>query len=83
MGCDIFGHNCDAIRALDIIAGTPRLMQVDIFMDCQAAIIALTSPKSQSRQYLLTTFHVLLTRLLRVWCTLQIKLHWVPVLYHP
>ncbi|KAJ7189406.1 hypothetical protein B0H12DRAFT_1040159, partial [Mycena haematopus] len=33
-----------AILALDIVAATPRLTDVDVFMDCQPAIIALSAP---------------------------------------
>ncbi|KAJ7301872.1 hypothetical protein DFH08DRAFT_653642, partial [Mycena albidolilacea] len=71
---------CGAILALDIIANTPRLTDVDIFMDCQPAITALASPspKPQPGQYLLATFHVLLTCLLHVCRTLKLRLHWVP-----
>ncbi|KAF7372169.1 hypothetical protein MVEN_00076000 [Mycena venus] len=69
---------CGAILALDIIAGTPRLTNVDLFMDCQPAIIALSSPKPQPGQYLLAAFHALLGRLLRARRTLKIRIHWVP-----
>jgi ribonuclease HI len=69
---------CGAILALDIIASTPCLTDVDIFMDCQPAITALASPKSQPGQYLLATFHFLLARLLRMCRTLKLRLHWVP-----
>ncbi|KAJ6566208.1 hypothetical protein B0H19DRAFT_1257474 [Mycena capillaripes] len=50
----------EAILALDIIAGIPRLIDVNIFMDCQSVIAALSSPKPQSSQYLLHTFHAFL-----------------------
>lgn len=59
-------------------AFTPRLTDVDVFMDCQPAIIAPTAPKPQSGQYLLATFHVILARLLRKRGTLKVRLHWVP-----
>jgi ribonuclease HI len=69
---------CGAILALDIIASTPRLTDVDVFIDCQPAIAALTSPKPQPGQYLLAAFHAILGRLLRARHTLQIRIHWVP-----
>jgi ribonuclease HI len=67
-----------AILALDIVGSIPRLREVDIFMDCQPAIHALTSPKPQPGQYLLVLFHTLLRRLNRTRSTLQVRLHWVP-----
>jgi ribonuclease HI len=67
-----------AILALDIIAATPRLTDVDILIDCQPAITALAAPKPQPGQYLLAAFHAVLARLLRVRRTLKIRLHWVP-----
>ncbi|KAK7012463.1 hypothetical protein R3P38DRAFT_3588267 [Favolaschia claudopus] len=69
---------CGAILALDIIADTPRLTDVDIFLDCQPALSALSSPKSQPGQYLLATFHAVLGRLLRTRRTLKVRLRWVP-----
>jgi ribonuclease HI len=54
-----------AILALDIVATIPQLTDVDLFMDCQPAIHALTSPKAQPGQYLPILFHTLLRRLLR------------------
>ncbi|KAJ7659008.1 hypothetical protein B0H17DRAFT_873695, partial [Mycena rosella] len=66
------------ILALDIIKDTPRLTDVDIFTDCQPAIIALSDPKAQPGQYLLATFHSLLLRLLRARPTLKVRMHWVP-----
>ncbi|KAJ7356779.1 hypothetical protein DFH08DRAFT_655242, partial [Mycena albidolilacea] len=69
---------CGAILALDIIAGTPRLTDADVFIDCQPAIAALASPKPQPGQYLLATFHAILARLLRARRTLRIRIHWVP-----
>ncbi|KAK6995564.1 hypothetical protein R3P38DRAFT_2800752 [Favolaschia claudopus] len=69
---------CGAILALDIIADIPRLTDVDIFLDCQPAIIALASPKPQPGQYLLAAFHAILARLLRTRRTLKIRLRWVP-----
>ncbi|KAK7035043.1 hypothetical protein R3P38DRAFT_2518860, partial [Favolaschia claudopus] len=41
---------CGAILALDIVADIPRLTDVDIFLDCQPAIAALSSPKTQPAQ---------------------------------
>jgi ribonuclease HI len=67
-----------AILALDIVKGTPRLTSIDIFTDCQPAIIALAAPKPQPGQYLLNTFHTLHRRLLRARPTLRIRIHWVP-----
>jgi ribonuclease HI len=67
-----------AILALDIVASTPRAREVDIFMDCQPAITALTAPKPQPGQYLIATFHAVLRRLLRARATLKVRLHWVP-----
>jgi ribonuclease HI len=67
-----------AILALDIIKGTPHLTDVDIFTDCQPAIIALAAPKPQPGQYLLAAFHTLHRRLLRARPTLKVWLHWVP-----
>jgi ribonuclease HI len=67
-----------AILALDIIKGTPRLTSVDIFTDCQPAIIALSAPKPQPGQYLIAAFHLLHRRLLRARPTLKVRLHWVP-----
>ncbi|KAF7372611.1 hypothetical protein MVEN_00124100 [Mycena venus] len=69
---------CGAILALDIIAGMPRLTDVDVFIDCQPAIAALASPKSQPGQYLLAAFHAILAHLLHARRTLQIRIHWVP-----
>jgi ribonuclease HI len=69
---------CGAIFTLDIIASTPCLTDINIFMDCQPPITVLASPKSQPGQYLLTTFYVLLARLLCVHHTLKLRLHWVP-----
>jgi ribonuclease HI len=69
---------CGAILALDIIAGTPRLTDTNIFIDCQPAILALASPKPQPGQYLLAAFHAILARLLRMRRTLKIRIHWVP-----
>jgi ribonuclease HI len=68
-----------AILALDIIGSTPRLTSADIFMDCQPAIIALSSaPKPQPGQYLIEAFHAAHRRLLRARKSLEIRLHWVP-----
>ncbi|KAF7354484.1 putative RNA-directed DNA polymerase from transposon X-element [Mycena venus] len=67
-----------AILALDIVGSISRLREVDIFMDCQPAIQALTSPKPQPGQYLFALFHTLLRRLHRARSTLQVRLHWVP-----
>ncbi|KAK7002023.1 hypothetical protein R3P38DRAFT_3215776 [Favolaschia claudopus] len=64
--------------ALDIIADIPRLTDVDIFLDCQPAIIAHSSSKPQPGQYLLATFHAVLGRLQRTRRTLRIRLRWVP-----
>ncbi|KAK7021660.1 hypothetical protein R3P38DRAFT_2780859 [Favolaschia claudopus] len=69
---------CGAILALDIIADIPRLTDVDIFLDCQPAIIALSSPKPQPGQYLFSAFHAILSRLQRTRRTLRIRLRWVP-----
>ncbi|KAF7372603.1 hypothetical protein MVEN_00123200 [Mycena venus] len=69
---------CGAILALDIIAGTPRLTDVDLFMDCQPTIHAISSPRSQPGQYLLAAFHALLGRLSDKHRTLRIRIHWVP-----
>ncbi|KAK7007234.1 hypothetical protein R3P38DRAFT_3212925 [Favolaschia claudopus] len=69
---------CGAILALDIIADIPRLTDVDIFRDCQPAIVALSSPKPQPGQYLLAAFHAVLARILRTRRTLKIRLRWVP-----
>ncbi|KAJ6529337.1 hypothetical protein B0H19DRAFT_908272, partial [Mycena capillaripes] len=69
---------CGAILALDIIANTPRLTDVDVFIDCQPAIAALASPKPQPGQYLLAAFHATLARLLRARRTIQLRIHWVP-----
>jgi ribonuclease HI len=69
---------CGAILALDIIAGTPRLTEADVFIDCQPAIAALASPKAQPGQYLLAAFHAILARLFRARRTLRIRIHWVP-----
>jgi ribonuclease HI len=66
------------ILALDIIKTTPRLTDVDIFMDCQPAIIAISAPKPQPGQYLVSTFHDVLRRLLSARRSLKICLHWVP-----
>jgi ribonuclease HI len=57
---------CGAILALDIVTGTPPLTSVDVFMDCQPAITALSSPKTQPGKYLLAAFHALLARLCQV-----------------
>ncbi|KAJ6614991.1 ribonuclease H-like domain-containing protein, partial [Mycena sp. CBHHK59/15] len=67
-----------AILALDIIKGTPRLTEVDIFTDCQPAIIALASPHPQPGQYLLALFHTHHRRLLRARPALKVRIHWVP-----
>jgi ribonuclease HI len=69
---------CGAILALDIVAGTPRLTSVDVFMDCQPAIIALSSPKTQPGKYLLAAFQALRARLCRARRTLKVRIHWVP-----
>ncbi|KAF7372264.1 hypothetical protein MVEN_00086000 [Mycena venus] len=69
---------CGAILALDIISGTPRLTDVDLFMDCQPTIHAISSPQPQPGQYLLAAFHALLGRLLSKRRTLKIRIHWVP-----
>ncbi|KAK6981398.1 hypothetical protein R3P38DRAFT_3234154 [Favolaschia claudopus] len=69
---------CGAILALDIIADTPRLTDVDIFLDCQPALSAPSSPKSQPGKYLLATFHAVLGRLLRTRRPLKVRLRWVP-----
>ncbi|KAK7029311.1 ribonuclease H-like domain-containing protein [Favolaschia claudopus] len=69
---------CGAILALDIIADIPRLTDVDIFLDCQPAIVALSSPKPQPEQYLLAAFHAVLARILRTRRTRKIRLRWVP-----
>ncbi|KAF7350204.1 hypothetical protein MVEN_01323400 [Mycena venus] len=66
------------ILALDIIASTPRLREADIFMDCQPALTALSTPKPQPGQYLIAAFHTLHQRLLRKRPSLKIRLHWVP-----
>ncbi|KAJ7871996.1 hypothetical protein B0H14DRAFT_3567290 [Mycena olivaceomarginata] len=68
-----------AILALDIISSTPRLPDVDVFIDCQPAITALSSaPKAQPGQYLIAAFHASHRHLLRSRSTLRIRLHWVP-----
>ncbi|KAJ6541411.1 hypothetical protein B0H19DRAFT_855976, partial [Mycena capillaripes] len=68
-----------AILALDIVSNVPQLTDVDIFMDCQPAITALSSiPKPQPGQHLIAAFHVAHRRLLRTRRTLRIHLHWVP-----
>ncbi|KAK6988508.1 ribonuclease H-like domain-containing protein [Favolaschia claudopus] len=69
---------CGAILALDIIADIPRLTDVDIFLDCQPAIAALSSPKPQPGQYLLAAFRAVLGRILSTRRTLKIRLRWVP-----
>ncbi|KAK6966522.1 hypothetical protein R3P38DRAFT_2590736 [Favolaschia claudopus] len=61
---------CGAILALDIIADIPRLTD-----DCQPAIIALSSPKPQPGQYLLSASHSILGRLQRTRRTLRIPAH--------
>ncbi|KAJ6538335.1 hypothetical protein DFH09DRAFT_1323858 [Mycena vulgaris] len=66
------------ILVLDLIKSTPRITSADIFMDCQPAIAALASPKTQPGQYLLTMFHTTLHRLLRAHTTLCLRIHWVP-----
>ncbi|KAJ7679904.1 hypothetical protein B0H17DRAFT_864342, partial [Mycena rosella] len=66
------------ILALDIIKSTPRLTSADIFMDCQPAITASASPKSQPGQHLLTIFHTELRRLRTARTTLCLRIHWVP-----
>ncbi|KAJ7692536.1 hypothetical protein B0H17DRAFT_841856, partial [Mycena rosella] len=67
-----------AILALDIIKATPRLTNIDIFMDCQPAITAIAAPQAQPGQYLLATFHSALRRLRRACSTLRLRIHWVP-----
>ncbi|KAJ6589668.1 ribonuclease H-like domain-containing protein, partial [Mycena capillaripes] len=67
-----------AILALDIVKGTPRLTSVDVFTDCQPAILALSNPKPQPGQHLLALFHLLLHRLLRARPSLKFRMHWVP-----
>jgi ribonuclease HI len=67
-----------AILTLDIIASTPRLTSIDVFTDCQPALIALAAPQAQPGQYLLTAFHLLFRRLLRARPTLRVRFHWVP-----
>jgi ribonuclease HI len=67
-----------AILALDIVKGTPRLTDVDIFTDCQPAITALSAPRPQPGQHLLALFHTLHRRLLRARPTLKVRIHWVP-----
>jgi ribonuclease HI len=67
-----------AILALNIVASTPRVRKVDIFMDCQPAIAVLTSPKPQPGQYLIAAFHASHRRLLRARSTMKVHLHWVP-----
>ncbi|KAK7006698.1 hypothetical protein R3P38DRAFT_3214056 [Favolaschia claudopus] len=75
---EAFGIVCGAILALDIVADISRLTDVDIFLDCQPAIAALFSPKTQPGQYLLAVFHAILGRLTRTRRTLKIRLRWVP-----
>jgi ribonuclease HI len=67
-----------AILTLDIIASTARLTSVDVFTDCQPALIALAALRAQPGQYLLAAFHLLLRRLLRARPTLRICFHWIP-----
>lgn len=67
-----------AILALDIIAASPRVCEANIFMDCQPAIAALSSPKAQPGQYLISAFHLSHRRLLRQRKSLKVHLHWVP-----
>ncbi|KAJ7153155.1 hypothetical protein C8R43DRAFT_1126992 [Mycena crocata] len=68
-----------AILALDIIMGTPRLTDVDVFTDCQPALLALAAPNRQPGQYLLAAFHSLHRLLLCARPTSKIRFHWVPV----
>ncbi|KAJ7314507.1 hypothetical protein DFH08DRAFT_646012, partial [Mycena albidolilacea] len=69
---------CGAILTLDIIGGTPRLTDIDVFIDCQPAVAALASPKPQPGQYLLAAFHAIRARLLRARHNLRIRIHWIP-----
>ncbi|KAJ7699311.1 hypothetical protein B0H17DRAFT_831674, partial [Mycena rosella] len=66
-----------AILALAIIKLTPRVTTADIFMDCQPAIAAITSPKAQPRLYLLALFHITFCQLQHACTTLNIRIHWV------
>ncbi|KAJ7153137.1 hypothetical protein C8R43DRAFT_1126977 [Mycena crocata] len=68
-----------AILALDIIMGTPRLTDVDVFTDCQPALLALATPNRQPGQYLLAAFQSLHRLLLCARLTSKIRFHWVPV----
>ncbi|KAJ7302703.1 hypothetical protein DFH08DRAFT_635308, partial [Mycena albidolilacea] len=54
------------------------LTSVDVFTDCQPALIALAALRAQPGQYLLAAFHLLLRRLLRARPTLCIRFHWIP-----
>ncbi|KAJ7301423.1 hypothetical protein DFH08DRAFT_650059, partial [Mycena albidolilacea] len=67
-----------AILALDIIVSTVRLTSVNVFTDCQPALIALATLQAQPGQYLLAAFHLLFHRLLRACPTLRIRFHWIP-----
>jgi ribonuclease HI len=67
------------ILVLNIIVSMARLTSVDVFMDCQPMLIALTVPQAQLGQYLLTAFYLLLCRLLCAHPNLRICFHWIPV----
>jgi hypothetical protein len=68
----------EVVGAILAIKGTSRLTSVDIFTDCQLAIIALSAPKPQLGQYLLVAFHLLHWHLLcPLWASTVCRL-WQP-----